>query len=318
MWRCLVTPLALMLLVGSAHAVVLPDDVQTALNQRYDAFIAAPGFTKVAPAKLRADWYTDARFPHQTTDTYKMADAGINAATRALMLLESQEPRLPHVRYRITYRLDNAPDFGGYTNVYVEVTRFNLGPARRADVAESTPKGVPVAPAEYFGIGPNVSWRFVMGWHQSSVADVVYASRRALPGAQAKTMDCLGTPCMALKNPQGPTGKWQPITSPPAKSVTYAAQANGVATAARISELLYRHASAGQDQIEALAMHAEKPQLIFVISMNIDGQDQTADGLLHQQLLQDDAVSDIWTRRRDAGVGTVDWQQHVEHYPGRR
>lgn len=317
MWRCLATPLALMFLASSAHAVVLPDDVQTALNQRYDAFIGAHGFTQVAPPKLQQGWYTHARFPHRATDTFDIGDAGINAATKALMLLESQEPPLTHVRYRITYRLDNAPDFGGYANAYVEVTRFNLGPTIRANVVDSTPRGVPVAPAEYFGIGPSVSWRFVMGWRQSSVADVVYASRRVLSDAQAKAMDCLGTPCMGRKNPHGPGGEWQPITPRPAKPANYVARANGGATPARISELLYRHASAGQEQIEVLGTHAAKPQLTFVISMNIQGQDHTADGLLHQQLLLDDTVSDIWTRRNDAGAGTVEWQQHVEHCPSR-
>lgn len=317
MWRFFVTPLALLLSGGSVHAVVLPDDVQASLNQRYDAFVGVAGFTKVAPSELQKGWYTPSRFPDRATDSIVRPDAGINAATKALMLLESQEPSLPHARYRVTYRLDNAPDFSGYANAYVEVTRFNLGPARRADVANSTPVGVPMAPAEYFGVGPNVSWRFVMGWHQGGVADVVRASRRTLSLVQAKAMDCLGVPCPALENPQGPTGEWQQVTPPPVKPAAYLGEVNGIATAARVSEMLYRHASAGQDQIEALATHAEKPQLSFVISMNVDGQDYSADGLLHQQLLLDDAISDIWTRRRDAGSGTVEWQQYVEHHPGR-
>lgn len=317
MRRFLTITLALTLQAGLAQAVVLPDDVQKALTQRYDAFVNADGFATIDPTELWQDWYTRARFPHQDTHTFESPDAGINAATRALMLLEGEEPPLPHARYRITYRLDNAPDFGGYPNAYVEVTRFNLGPTIRADVADSTPKGVPIAPAERFGVGSSVSWRFVMGWRQGRVADVVHASRRMLSDAQTKTMDCLGAPCMARENPRGPAGEWQQITPPPMEPAAYVTQANEVSTAARISELLYRHASAGQDQIEALPTHAAKPQLVFVISMNIEGQDRTADGLLHQQLLRDDAVSDIWTRRRDAGSPTVEWREHVEHYPGR-
>ncbi len=317
MWRFFGTSLALVFLAGSACAVVLPDDVQAKLSKRYDAFIGVEGFTKIASSGLLDDWYIPTRFPDQSTDSIARPDTGINAATKALMLLESRESPLPHVRYLITYRLDNAPDFDGYANAYVEVTRFNLGPVRRVDVADSTPKGVPIAPAEYFGVGPSVSWRFVMGWHQGGVADIVRASRRTLTPAQAKIMDCLGSPCLALENPNGPAGDWQPMATPPTKPAAYVTQTNGIATAARASEMLYRHASAGQEQIEALATHGTKPQLTFVISMNVEGQDYSSDGLLHQQLILDDAISDIWTRRRDAGPDTVDWQQHVEYYPGR-
>ena len=317
MWRFLVTAPALVLLAGSVHAVVLPDAMQATLNKRYEAFVGVDGFTKVEPSRLEQGWYTHSRFPSPAPTTIEPADAGVNAATKALMLLESQEGPLPHVRYRITYRLDNAPDFAGYANAYVEVTRFNLGPTIRADVVDSTPGGVPVAPAEAFGVGPSVSWRFVMGWHQSRVADVVYASRRILTPAQTKGMDCLGAPCMALESPNGPAGEWQHAATPSEKPAAYVVQTHGISTAARVSELLYRHASAGQDRIEALSMHAAKPQLTFVISMNIEGQDDSADGLLHQQLLLDDAISDIWTRRRDAGRDTIQWRQHLEYHPGR-
>lgn len=317
MQRFLVTPFALAFVVASAHAVVLPDDVQAALNQRYAAFVSVEGFSKVDPVRLLKDWDTPARFPHRTTNAVFGSDARINAATRALMLLESREPPLPHVRYRITYRLDNAPDFDGYANAYVEVTRFNLGPVRRADVVEAAPAGVPVAPAEHFGTGPSVSWRFVMGSIQGRLADVIRASRRALSVAEARAMDCLGTPCMTWVSPPGPAGEWRQIEAPAVEPAAYVAQADGIATAARISELLYRQASGGQETIEPLAMHAAEPQLTFVISMDVDGQDHAADGLLHQQWLFDDAISSIWTQRRDAGPGAVQWRQHLQYHPGR-
>lgn len=313
----LTVSLTLMLLAGSAHAVVLPDHVQTALDERYDAFVGAPGFTEVDWSVLLEGWDTRARFPNRNPDAFEQSDAGINAVTKALMLLESREPSLPHVRYRITYRLDQAPGFGGYINAYVEVTRFNLGPVRHQDVSDSTPEDIPIAPAEHFGIGPDVSWRFVIGWLQSRSAHVVRASRSVLSPARANTMDCLGTPCLAMKSPQGPTGAWQQTHPPSLQPATYVTQESGVSTAAHISELLYRHASAEQDQIEALPMHAPDPQLTFVISMNVEGQDLNAEGLLHQQLLRDDAISGIWTRRIDAGAGTVKWRQLVEYHPGR-
>ncbi len=290
MLRSIVTSLVLVLLAGSAHAVVLPDDVQAALDKRYEAFVSPPVYTKVAPGKLDQDWWTPARFPNPRPDTIFPADAGINAATKALMLVESQEPALPHVRYRITYRLDNAPDFGSYANAYVEVTRFNLGPVRLAETVDSTPEDVPVAPPEEFGIGPSVSWRFVMGWVQGGTAFAIHASRSELSPAQAEVIDCLGAPCMALRSARGPGGqdaKW------------------------------YQHASGDQGQIEALNTHAAEPQLIFVISMNVEGQDPIPTALLHQQLLRDDAVSDIWTRVGGYDADALEWQEYTKHWPGR-
>lgn len=318
MFRSLFAVAALALAVESAGAVVLPAGVQHALNQRYDEFASASGFSRVDPAVVQHDWYTPSRFPDAAAQSMRAPDAGLNAATRALMLLEGQEAPLPHVRYRVTYRLDNAPDFGGYPNAYVEVSRFNLGPVRHADVIESTPAGVPVAPAGYFGVGPNLSWRFVMGWSQSHVAEAVRASRRVLSETEAAAMDCLGAPCLSLESSQGPSGAWQPVEAPGIAPPAYVAHVDSVATAARISELLYRHASGGQPQVEALAVHNARPQLTFVISMNVDGQDHAANGLLHQQQLFDDAISDIWTRRLDAGSGAVQWQQLVQYHVGRQ
>lgn len=317
MLRFVVAPLALAFAVGPAHAVVVPEDIQAVLNQRYDEFVSAPGFSEVGSSTLLEDWDTPTRFPNRDANSIWGSDARINAATKALMLVEGQEPSLPHVRYRITYRLDNAPNFGRYANAYVEVTRFNLGPVRQADVVESTLAGVPVAPAESFGVGPSVSWRFVMGSIQGHLAHVVSVSRRTLSSDEAKAFDCLGTSCMALESPQGPAGEWRHIEPPTVEPAVYVAQLNGVATAARISELLYRHASGGQEQIEALSTHAEEPQLTLVISMDVDGQDYAGDGLLHRQLLLDDAVSDIWAHRRDTRGDTVEWRQYVEYHPGR-
>lgn len=318
MVRFFVIPFALVLVAATAHAVVLPKEIQTVLNQRYDAFVSADGFSGVESARLLEDWDTPARFPNRDPNSIRRSDAWINAATKSVMLLESQETPLPHVRYRVTYRLDNAPDFGSYPNAYVEVTRFNLGPNRHKEVTESTPAGVPAAPAEYFGLGPSVSWRFVMGSVQGQLADVVSASRKVLSSTDADAMDCLGAPCMTLESPDGPPGEWKQIEAPAAEPAAYVAQVNSIATAARISELLYRQASGGQQQIEAMSQHAPEPQLTFVISMDVDGQDHAADGLLHQQFLFDDAISDIWTRRRDAGPGTVEWKQHFEYHPGRQ
>lgn len=303
--------------LGAAHAVVLSDAAGDKLTQRYDSFVDVAGFERVVPSVVLDSWYTRKQFPDPDTTSACGIDAGINGATKALMLVDSQEPPLPHVRYRITYRLEEWPDLGGETGIFVEVTRFNLGPALRADVQATVPKGVPVAPRAEFGVGPSVSWRFVMRAMQCRFRDVVRAARRKLSDAQAQAMDCLGVSCLATTNPTGPDGDWPETRPPPMKPAPYVTLAHGVSTAARISELLYRHASHGKDNIEPLRVHGDTPQLTFVISMNTTGQDDTADALLHQGLLRDDAVSGIWTRRRDAGGDAVKWRQRIQRRSGR-
>ncbi len=85
MSRSFAIPFVLLALTGSAHAVVVPEDVQVALDQRYEAFVSPPVYAEVAPDKLDEGWWTPERFPNPKADTIFPEDAGINAATKALI-----------------------------------------------------------------------------------------------------------------------------------------------------------------------------------------------------------------------------------------
>ncbi|HET7411209.1 MAG TPA: hypothetical protein VFJ18_00995, partial [Pararhizobium sp.] len=207
-------------------------------------------------------------------------------------------------------------DFADVRYAYVEITRFNLGPAVRNDVigaygAENT------APEEVFGIGPHVSWRFVTGSIMGMRASVVRASRKELSDQEARAADCLGVPCLSLDVPEGPSGKWQTISPTDFEPPAYRETGGGMPGPARIADYLFSHATRnGEDPAEG--DFADRPQMIFVISMNIAGQEQTALGLLHQPRLMDDAISDIWTQRLQVGSDLVEWRELTVHRPGRQ
>lgn len=290
----------------SAAAVVLPEPVMRELENRIDRFIAAEGFSEVEPASLLAgDWHDAARFPNHRASAMALPDADLHAVTKAILLLESAEPALLHARFRVTYRLGYAsPEYPDVRHSYVEVARFNLGPARHADVVQNY--GADAAPIEEFGIGPSVTWRFVTTEVMGIRADPVRASRKVVSQSEETASDCLGAGCNALAGSDGPQGDWQEFSTDIGKrQVVYADRNGAIPAAARMADDLLAHATP----------HGEEPagpegqSMVFVISMNVEGQDEMASGLLLQDNLQDDAVAQIWTRRVAIGEEFDTWSQ---------
>jgi len=302
-------------LLGSpALAVMLPEKVATAIDQRFERFITAEGFIEENAAALTGErWYMPERFPHQALSSVLRPDADIDPVTKSVLLLESREVELPRIRYKITYRLEaTSPDYPDVRHAYVEVTRFNLGPVIRDDLIAAYGPEI-AAPEDAFGIGPHVSWRFVTEPIMGMEANVVRASRRELTSAEARAAQCLGVSCLSLSAPEGPVGNWQ-VMSPPsdAATVTYLDADGVIARPARVADYLYSYATRyGEDP--AYSTSPNEPQMTFVISMNVVGQDVSTFGLLHRGNLMDDAVSDIWTRRVQFGAGpeAVEWSELV-------
>ncbi|MBF8221090.1 hypothetical protein [Halomonas sp. 328] len=122
-------------------------------------------------------------------------DAGTGPLVKALLAVVAEEPALPHVRYRLRYAKTRVmPEgAGGPMSVsLVEVARFNLGPARRADLVERLGEEA-VAPPPAFGEGPDLAWRLVTRPVQGQAAGIVRAARRELPGEAPA--DCFAFSC---------------------------------------------------------------------------------------------------------------------------
>lgn len=289
------------LLWTTSFAAVFPAALEAKLEQRFDAYAGAEGFDIVDPEQLLdKGWYDSHRFPNHPTTAISSPDAHLHPLTRAVLLLESREKPLPHARYRISYRLEAADaDFPDLQHAYVEVVRFNLGPARHADTVENY--GEHAAPIAEFGVGPNVAWRFVMGSVMGMRADVLRASHKTLNAKDVAAADCLGSPCTHLPDTDGPQGStWKEFSPDTGKAtVVYADRHGFTPNAARIADDLITQATQyGED---AALADGEAPSMIAVISLNVDGQDDIAIGTLLQDHLMDDSVRQLWTREIASG-----------------
>ncbi len=262
-------------------------------------FVNAPGFSEVDPQSLDGDAYYSAdRFPEAGASAFN-PDADLAAPVRALLLLESREGLLPHARYRVTYQLTVAPDNPDQTRSEVEIIRINLGPA----VREDTMDGVPAehqAPLEAFGVGPHVSWRFVMSPLQGMTAGLDAASRRELSAAEVAGLDCLGTPCGQLESPTGPDGAWREQEWPESGAAYRAVGIDGPHPAFVVDQLL---AVMGEDALQPTAVGDGAPRFHFVVSANAGGQDVMTTGLGRNSVVMDDEIGTVWVRSHQHSDG---------------
>lgn len=299
-----------------APARVLPRDLAEHQDAVARSFTSGPGFGAVDPASFwTRDWYSKARFPHAKRDTVYQPGHDISAVVRAILVVEKQEKPLKSARYRIKIRrVAGGPDYPDAYVDLIEVSRFNLGPLRRRAAKKANP-GAPVAPANVFGIGPNVTWRFAMRPIQGMRAAVERAARHVLRKDEAAAADCLGSHCLSLDPVSGPSKDWQRLPPAQPHEVVFRASDGVNATPAKVADALIRRAL--PDGLRAQIGTKVPAQVTVVISRNVVGSDASIIGLLHLGQLRDDSMSDIWLQRLQAGPGTIEWRRQVEHWPGR-
>lgn len=288
----------LLWLAGPAAASQAYQQALAALEANAREFIQAQGYVAVDPDTLTGDhYYSKDNFPGAPNGSASMRlpDADLDPITRAILLVDAREISLPHVRYRVAYSMNASSDVPEARQDYVEVTRYNVGPSRRNDLLASVPDGQVADPAE-FGVGPNVSWRFVMAPVMGNRAALMHASRKEMPEAQAQAADCLGEPCLGLLDPAGPGMDWQPLAQPQLAPPPYAGKSVlEVTQPARVVEELW--ASISSDGMDDLPYIKAQPPFVFVVSFNTAGQDVAVSGLARQFPVMDDSVSEIWTQR---------------------
>ena len=306
-----------MLTPAAGQAMVLPGKIAERQHATQKAFVEGDGFRQVDPQSLWTDdWYSTERFPNAARDSVLPPDHSISAVVRAILVVEKQEGSLELARYRITIRrVAPGPDYpDAYTDL-IEVSRFNLGPARHDALASENP-GVPVAPKAAFGVGPDVTWRFAMQPVQGRRAAVTQGTRHEMTAAEAAAAHCLGTPCLSLEPVTGPGQDWKPLPPPEPHRVVFKASDGITATPAWVANALLRRVA--PDGLEPELGDRVPVQATMVISKNVLGQDASITGLLHEGQLQDDAISDIWLQRRQAGPSAIQWRRQVEYWPGRQ
>ncbi|MGY0798143.1 hypothetical protein ACW7G0_03685 [Lysobacter sp. A286] len=317
----MVSVLVFLLMAGvapAAHSLVLPAELGQQLEQRIDAFVAAPGYEELdVESMVDQDWY--ARFPN-AGESALLPDADLDPVTRSMLLFDSREAPLgadgipARARYRITrHQRSLGDDWSDVRHSYIEITRYNLAPSwHRMLVAEYGDRAAPAGPAREL---PHVSWRLVTTGVMGQRAAVVAASRRVITPDEASQAMCLGRPCLALE-PMEPTdaGDFEPMPAPelaPAiyrgATVSQSEPEFAIAAPARIAQALFQLATGEYDELHEGAT-PERPEITMLIGLNSSGQERNSSALMHLTALMDDATSASWIQRLEA-PGNVEWQR---------
>lgn len=257
-----------------------------------DAWVSAPGFEAVDVGTIAGDaYYTPARFPTLGASPF-LPDSALAAPVRAVLLVDQLEGLLPHARYRVEWQVVQDAEMPERMLHQVQVERFNLGPARHADVRQYVDEEH-LAPVESFGEGPHVAWRFTMAPHQGMRAGLVEASRRLMDEGRAAAADCLGARCLQLEAATGPDAPgWHPReVAPP--SAGYRAYTDSGPVPARVMDDLV---AAIGEEAEMPVAAAKAPRFVFVISSNVEGQELLTTALGRDSVVMDDAIGAVWIR----------------------
>lgn len=287
-------------LAGAANPL---HQAQAEQEQQADQFVTQAGYGPLDPEQLSSEAYYNSGYFSQTAQTASvfLPDANLDAVTRALLLFEHHEKELPHARYVVQFSTEHHTEVPELQQSYVEVTRYNLGPARRADLLQYLPADQ-VAPISDFGQGPHVSWRLAMGPLMGMQADIRAASRKEIDQGTAQKAMCFDQPCLSLASAMPPEGKERVLAAPSLPAPTYKAQSEmGTSHVARVAQELF--AILIPEQADPMPMLPDQPQFQAVLSMNVDGQEANTLGLVHQTMVMDDAIGQIWLVRQEvAGI----------------
>lgn len=268
-------------------------------DTQINAFIAAEGFTPVDRDYFWSeDWNGPHRFPHYDRERWILhADYGLSDAEKAILAIEALEAPITHVRYKITST--NVPDQEDWKPPFrlVEITRFNLGPTLFEGVRQAY-EGVFTPSDEDLETSPHVTWRFVFTSNKFMAADPLAVSRRELDDAGALVHKCFALSCLDLADPIGEEWSWNDIGPDehqyPAEYDDIDAQ--GLTVPARIADLLQ---IAGE----------VRGEYEMVISSNVAGQDDTANGIIRYNRFLADEISSDWIVRRQVGGVPPFWGQ---------
>lgn len=266
------------------------------LDQAAQLFIAGDNHLEQSVEELTGDrYYSEKNFPEVASSSTSVfyPDTALDALTRSILLLEAHEAELPHVRYQINFSSYTDTEIPELRHEYIEITRYNLGPTRRVDLLQYVDAEHVASPAE-FGVGPHVSWRFAMAPIMGMRANVLYAARKEISDTAAQQALCFSHSCLSLEAPELPQGSSPALTPVVLAPAVYRADnPSGVARPARVMEELW--AEMGTD--DPLPYYINKPQFVFVISMDVVGQDSLSLGTGLQAMVFDDVIAKVWLQR---------------------
>ena len=314
---------------ASAQQVADQDSAGAKTTQELDiSFVGKNGFEQVRSKDIESwfddGWYQSEQFPGMSTDSVFFPDAQMSPLERATLLFDYLEGQLPHARYRIQMGTDfsTVGQPGQGPMAFVEVTRFNLGPALHEDLQTQYDQ---VADLEEFGVGPHVSRRFIFTPIQGMNAHVVAAGRQELSDEQAADMMCFEQSCLVMDEIAGKSGDWEEVEVPAGVAQAQGGSATEQAddtqnievavndsVAEVVGELALAHIGAEYGE-PVESVQAPDPYLEIVVSKDVTGQAPVLDVISHQGHLMDDALSDIWYRRIQVDGTDPHWERLLQH-----
>ncbi len=224
---------------------------------------------------------------------------------QAILLLEAHEGVLPHARYRLRYgaeRMPNPPGAAPVTVSFLQIDRFNLGPAHHAELVRSADEDVTVPPASDFGAGPHVSWRIVSSPIQRVVSNPNAVSRAEFGDADAEEARCLDIDCLSLEPAAGAVPQdWSEIDGLAAPDDrVFETLRDGAHSPAAVMEMLLAQswlldAESGRwNGPEAReGVDFAQPFIEVVIETGL-GQEIATEGVLRDGNLMDDELARLW------------------------
>jgi hypothetical protein len=231
----------------------------------------------------------------------------LNPLTKAILVFENEEGVVPHARYRMRYALEGRSDGTGGPPVpysFVEIERYNLGAAFRAELVQSLGEAQ-TAPPEHFGPGEHVAFRMEFRPIQGRVADLVAISRRVISDGQAQAERCLTGPCLDLASSGEGAMPWRAHEGQGTGfDRPYEDIRNGVHTPAAMADLLMLANGAARIHDgglhwtgfeESESVRPGQPFLEIVMDVNL-GQDSGVEAVSWYGHLMDDSVAAIWQR----------------------
>lgn len=224
--------------------------------------------------------------------------ANLGPMPMALFALETIEPPLERVRYRLRYGVrwvQQPPAADPVPFSYIEVIRFNLGPAIRQELVQALGEEN-VADAAQFGAGPHVGWRFVTRPLMGNRAMIAAAGRREFNARAAGGLNCFAVSCLATASNIDTAAPWSepaPDNTDDSRLALPEGMASMSATAA-IHRLL--GAIDNLETIESREGHMHPEWLIEAVVERNLGQDDGLDAAYRLGGLMDDSVKAIWER----------------------
>lgn len=239
------------------------------------------------------------------SDSVFLPTADIGPMPLAILAVESVEAPLERVRYRLRYGVDMVAGTPGGASApfsYIEVVRFNLGPAIRDELMESL-GAEHVADEDAFGVGPHVAWRFVTQPLMGNRAIGVTAGRSEVSQSEAEASDCLGVSCLATYldiDALVPWAEMEQVDAPP--PAAYLVSVDGVVTPVAAIDMLLGEVTGLEAESNNSAPAIPDHAIEAVIDVNL-GQDRGLELVYRWGGLLDDSVGAIWHRLASVSAG---------------